>query len=198
MSFFLIAAVCAVAAAAAGVAVERKRGGRPAADSTPPDPPPPPASPFAADGLGVDLGDVVSVEGVERWLSGALELRDGEHLVAALFVAPEGSRYDAVCAFAAPRREVLWLSPVPVQIGSEPPSSIELDGIVMQRRARVPVEVKRHGQGAPDVGQRAMFAEYEATARASGVVVHAPGSALAWAGRRLDPDEIDRMGKGGR
>lgn len=196
MSFFLIAAMCAVAAAAAGVAVERRRPPPREDDEPAGGGPPVAASPFAGHGLGVDLGDVVSAQGVERWLSGAVELRDGEHLVAALFVAPEGARHEAVCAFPAPRRELLWLSPVPVEITSEPPSSLELGGVVMHRRARLPVGVRRHGHGTPDVGDTATFAEYESTSRAAGLVLCTPAGAIAWAGRRLAADEYDRMGRG--
>lgn len=200
MSFFLIAAMCAVAAAAAGVAVERSRG-RDDGEDDDDDArasrrPAPPASPFAGAGLAVDLGDVVSSGGTERWLAGALDLRDGGHLVAAIFVAPEGSRQEAVCAFPAPRRDLLWLSPVAIEIVGEPPSALELGGVVMQRRARLPVTVRRHGQGAPDPGETATWAEYASTSRASGVVLCARGVALAWAGRRLDADEYDRMGRG--
>jgi len=203
VSFFLFAAFCAVAAAAAGVAVERRRDpdGRPGPEG-PPDGDPAAgaaarvASPFEGAGLAMGLGDVVSADGAERWLAGAIELREGDHLVAVLFFAPEGARLDVVCAFAAPRRDVLWLSPVPVEVGAEPPSSIELGGVVMNRRARLPVSARRHGQGAPDVGELATFAEYEASARAAGVVLRGPGVALAWSGRRLEPEELDRMGRG--
>jgi hypothetical protein len=197
VSFFLIAAMCAVAAAAAGVAVERSRGerdddddGGPASGGAPP------PSPFAGRGLVIDLGDVVSSKGAERWLAGALELRDGEHLLAALFFAPEGSRQEAVCAFPAPRRELLWLSPAPIDATGEPPTAIELGGVVMQRRARLPVSVRRHGQGAPDVGDTATLAEYASTSRAAGLVLATRGLTLGWAGRRLEPDEYDRMGRG--
>ncbi len=89
MSFLILATVCAFAAAAAGVAVERRRG-RGEAPPGPPSLPTAAVDPFAREGLPVGLGDVVSAEGGERWLAGAIELRDGEHLVAVLFLAPEG------------------------------------------------------------------------------------------------------------
>jgi hypothetical protein len=142
------------------------------------------------------VGDVVSVDGDERWLAGALALRDGDALVAALFVAPEGKRNDAVCAFSSPRREILWLAPIDVEIGPEPPTALELDGIVMRRRARVPVGVTRHGQDAPDIGDQAVFAEYEAGGGAAGVVLRTPGGARGWVGKRVDEGTYDRMGKG--
>ena len=195
MSFLLLATVCAFAAAAAGVAVERRRG----RGDGPPAPAPPPVvavDPFARTGLSLGLGDVVSAEGTERWLAGAIELRDGDHLVAVLFVAPEGAAHVAVCAFVAPRREIFWLAPRPVEVGAEPPSSIDLGGLVMQRRARVPSATRVHGRGAPDVGPVATFAEYHAGSRDVGVVLRSEGATLAWVGRRLDPDEFDRMGKG--
>jgi hypothetical protein len=196
VSLILLAAVAAVAAAAAGVAVERRRASKKGAEEDAAAAAEAPLAPFANDGLPVGLGDVVSSDGQERWLAGALELRDGEHLVAVLFVAPEGSGTEAVCAFAPPRREILWLTPRTVDVAAEPPTAIELGGVVMQRRARVPARVKRHGQGTPDLGDLATFAEYHAGGREVGVVLRAPGIVLAWSGRRLDPDEYDRMGKG--
>ncbi len=198
MSFILIAAVCAAAAAAAGAFAGRRSSAAEAPGTKkapPPDAPPP--RPFENDSMALEIGDVVSMGGDERWLSGALSLRDGEHLVAALFFAPEGKRNDAVCAFCSPRREIFWLTPHAVEIGSEPPSSLELDGIVMRRRARVPVVVGRHGQDTPDVGEQAVFAEYEAGGGSVGVVLRTQSSALGWVGKRVDDGAYDRMGKGG-
>lgn len=200
MSFIFLAAVCAAAAAAAGVLSGRRRaaGGAETEAAKAAPPPPPPPRPFANDAVAFDIGDVVSAGGEERWLAGALSLRDGDYLVAALFFAPEGKRNDAICAFSSPRREILWLTPHPVEIGAEPPSSLELDGIVMRRRARVPVGVSRHAQDTPDVGEQAIFAEYEAGGGAVGVVLRSHHVALGWVGRRIDDGAFERMGKGDR
>jgi hypothetical protein len=200
MSFILLAAVCAAAAAAAGAFAGRRSAvneSEPDADKKNATPVEAPAArAFANDALSLDVGDVVSVGTEERWLAGALALRDGEHLVAALFIAPEGKRNDAVCAFSSPRRELLWLTPHAVEIGAEPPSAIELDGIVMRRRARVPVTVARYGQDTPDVGEQAVFAEYEAGGGATGVVIRGANAAWGWSGKRVDEGAYDRMGKG--
>jgi hypothetical protein len=199
VSFLLLATVCAFAAAAAGVAVERRRGKEASGpDEVPPPPDAKAVDPFADDGLPFGLGDVVSAQGTERWLAGALELRDGPHLVAVLFLAPEGEGHAAVCAFSSPRRDIFWLAPQTAEVGAEPPSAIELGGIVMQRRARVPGVVRRHGQGAPEVGDQATFAEYTSGTRDVAVVLRGPLGALAWSGQRVDPDAYDRMGRGER
>lgn len=197
MSFILIAAVCAAAAAAAGAFAGRRSAADAAGDKKAPPPDAPPPRPFANESVALEVGDVVSVGGEERWLSGALSLRDGDDLIAALFVAPEGKRNDAVCAFSSPRREIFWLTPHAVEIGAEPPSSLELDGIVMRRRARVPVLVARYGQDTPAVGDQAVFAEYEAGGGAVGVVIRTADAAWGWAGKRIDDGAYDRMGKGG-
>jgi len=198
MSFILLAAACAAAAAAAGVfAGRRSAASEDEEKGKAPALPAPLPKPFAQDAVGLEIGDVVSVAGEERWLSGALSLRDGEHLVAALFFAPEGRRNDAVCAFSSPRREILWLTPHAVEIGAEPPSSIELDGIVMRRRARVPVSIVRHAEDTPDLGDQAIFAEYEAGAGSVGVVIRASRGALGWVGKRVEDGAYDCMGKGG-
>ncbi len=66
----------------------------------------------------------------------------------------------------------------------------------MQRRARVPSAARLHGRGAPEVGDVTTFAEYRSGSRDVGVVLRSEQVALAWVGRRLEPDEFDRMGKG--
>jgi hypothetical protein len=147
--------------------------------------------------LPVDLGDVVSFDREERWLAGAILARDGGNVVGVLFLAPEGARVEAVAAFPAPRRELYWLSQVDLESGMEPPTSAEFAGVVMQRRARVPVSLARLGQGAPHVGEAGIWAEYEAAAGARAVLIRTARGTFAWSGAHCDEGEWDRMGRGG-
>ncbi|MDI1448726.1 hypothetical protein [Polyangium sp. 6x1] len=154
---------------------------------------PAPADPLA--GLGLALGDVVSAEGDERWLAGAIVARE-QALAAVIFVAPEGLAHHVVALVPAASRVILWLSPEAVDSPPEPPGTLEIRGMAMQRRSRLPVTFERLGQGAPTVGPSGILAVYEAGGREVALVVTSEGKALAWAGRRLDESEYDRMGRG--
>ena len=150
-------------------------------------------------GVEVRVGLLVGplTEGGGRWLEGALVLKEGAEVVGAVFVAPEGIRHEAVVAFAAPRRDIGWLTPVALEVTGEPPTSLELGGIVMQRKRRLFVEIERLGRGAPVVRGGAVFAEYEATGRAMGIVLVLGASAVhAWHGARYEPAEYDHWGRG--
>ncbi|MRG95022.1 hypothetical protein [Polyangium spumosum] len=153
---------------------------------------PAPADPLA--GLTLALGDVVSAEGDERWLSGAIVARE-QALAAVIFVAPEGLAHHVVVLFPGDARRVLWLSPASVDTPPEPPGTLEIRGMAMQRRSRLPVMFERLGQGTPMVGASGILATYEAGGREVALVVTSEGKTLAWAGRRLDEDEYDRMGR---
>jgi hypothetical protein len=141
-------------------------------------------------------GDVVSAEHEERWLAGALVAREEGHAIAALFLAPEGSKHSAVAAFASPRREIFWMEPMELASPEEPPATIELGGMPMRRKGRLPVTIERLGQGAPQVAEEAIWAAYEGGGRDVAVVIASQGRAYAWAGKRLDEDEYDRLGEG--
>jgi hypothetical protein len=212
LSFILFATCAAAVAAGAGLVAARRARREPEDDeqTAAPRPPPPVVEPPAIAGLPLAVGDVVSVEvddparagGIgrahsERWLEGALVLKEGAEVVGAVFVAPEGIRHEAVVAFAAPRRDIGWLTPVALEVTGEPPTSLELGGIVMQRKRRLFVEIERLGRGAPVVRGGAVFAEYEATGRAMGIVLVLGASAVhAWHGARYEPAEYDHWGRG--
>lgn len=203
MSLLLaLAAVAALCASAGGGFLAASRGKSKNRDKEPQkDGAPPPAKPDLTSGLfdalPLALGDVVVADREERWLAGGLLAREGDKVVAALFFAPEGATLKAVVAFARPRREVLWLDPARVDSPSEPPASIEIDGIPMTRRGRLPVALSRHGQGVPRLGETGIFAEYEGTADEVAVLVTSEGRALAWSGRRVAEGDYDRLGSGG-
>jgi hypothetical protein len=226
VSFTLILAVTAAVAASMGYMAARKHGDAGAEpdpdgdEGDAPDPngdkkesekkPPPPAekkpvkkgkpepvvSPFA--NLPLALGDVVSLSsGVEeRWLAGALVARENGKVIGALFLAPEGSTIKAVAAFAPPRRELYWMSPAELASPDEPPATIELGGIPLQRKGRLPVTLEKLGQGAPNVGPEGIWAVYD-RGRDVAVVVVSDGKAHAWVGTRLEEEEYDRLGGGG-
>lgn len=202
MSFLLIASACIAAAGAAGVAFGRRNAMKATASRSDPDPAAAKKATEARElarmflGMPLSLGDVVSHEASERWLSGAIVAEDRGQIVAAIFVAPEGSTLEAVVCFPAPRGEIFWLSPIDVSSGREPPTAYDFGGVVMQRRSRIPVHLKRLGVGAPEVAGDAVFAEYEASGRARGVLLRLSDRAMAWSGKMVDKGEFDRLGKG--
>lgn len=204
MSFLLLATAAAVAAGAAGAFFARRSGAR-RDDEAPPVPAVQPAAPpRGLETLPVTLGDVVSIDTPaareERWLEGVLVAREADEIVGALFVAPEGSREQAVAAFAPPRRQIAWLSPVAVAVlppgAAEPPSTLEIEGVALRRRARLPVTLERAGKGAPQLGTNAIWAEYEATGRAVAIVLSSGHECRVWLGTLCDPGEYERMGSG--
>jgi hypothetical protein len=204
MSFLLLATAVAVAAGAAGAFIARR-----SAASKEPAPPAPVAPAVAAppaglESLPVTLGDVVSIDTPaareERWLEGVIVAREGKEIVGALFVAPEGRDMQAVAAFAPPRKQIAWLTPADVAGlslgGAELPSTLEIGGAPMRRRARLPVSLERAGRGAPAVDSQAIWAEYEAAGRAVTIILQLSGRTLAWSGLLCDPGEYERMGSG--
>jgi hypothetical protein len=203
VSFLLLATAVAVAAGAAGAFIARRSTA--VKDETPPPPAPVgPAPPKGLETLPITLGDVVSVDTPaareERWLEAVIVARDGAEIVGAVFVAPEGSKAEAVAAFAPPRRQIAWLTPVALEGlsfgGAELPSTLEIGGAPMRRRARIPVTLERSGKGAPSVGERGIWAEYEATGRAVAIVIQGGAATCAWTGMLCEPGEYERMGSG--
>ena len=201
MSLTLIAITAAVAASL-GYLASRRRG---ASGTDKPVLPPKIKNPWNAQkrevqasdplaSLGLSLGDVVSAEGEERWLAGAIVARDTK-LLAAVFIAPEGLAHRAVVAFPSPDRGIQWLAPADVASPAEPPATLEIEGIVMRRRARLPVHLERLGQGAPHVGPSGVLAMYEAGGREAAIVITSEGKCHAWFGCHLDEGEYDRMGR---
>lgn len=203
MSFLLLATAVAVAAGAAGAFIARRSN----APKEAPPPAPPPAGrvpPQGLERLPITLGDVVSVDTPaareERWLEGVLVARDAHEIVGAVFVAPEGRHAQAVAAFAPPRKQIAWLSPTNVDGlilgGAELPSTLEIEGAPMRRRARLPVRLERAGRGAPTVDGSAIWAEYEATGRAIAILIQLGDKTLGWSGLLCEPGEYERMGSG--
>jgi hypothetical protein len=154
----------------------------------------PAGSPFAT--LPLALGDVVQSGSEERWLAGAIVARENGRVIGALFVAPEGAEHHAVAAFAPPRKDVWWMSPAELDSPSEPPATIEIKGVALPRKGRLPVTLERLGQGAPMVGEDGIWAAYD-RGREVAIVIASQGKAYAWSGVRLDEQDYDRLGGGG-
>lgn len=213
MSLTLMLAVTAAVAASMGYFAAKKHGDEPGGEgdhegdeaakkrdeardkpapkpkTTKPDP-----APFVT--LPLTLGDVVSNGADERWLAGAIVAREGREVVGALFLAPEGKEHKAVAAFPAPRRELWWMAETTVATPDEPPATIEIGGVAMARKARLPVKLSRHGQGAPALEDEGIWAVYD-RGRDVAIVIASGGRAHAWSGVRVDEDEYDRLGGGG-
>lgn len=196
----LAAAAALASSAGAGYWIARVRGSKKQAPAAPA---PAKTSGQAEDprdpfeGLPMSVGDVVATGGEERWLSGAWVAEEGGKTIAALFFAPEGARLCTVAVFVAPRREVYWLEPTRVDAPNEPPGTLEIGGIAHTRRGRWPVTLRREGTGAPSPGSSAIWAEYTGISGEVALVVAGNGEVSAWKGRRLEPDQIDRLGSGG-
>jgi hypothetical protein len=158
------------------------------------------ARPDERAGLPCGLGDVVLLsDGQEAWLAGAVLLRevapradesgDSRRTVAALFVAGGTTGACSVYARPSPRQTLDWVWPLAADalaLGSEPPSSIELEAERLERVRRVPVEVSSIGEGSPHLGARAILGEYEGGSGARVVVILGVDATAAWRGRRLE------------
>jgi hypothetical protein len=147
------------------------------------------------------LGDVVVrvVERDEAWLAGALVFAE-ERPVAALFVAPEAGGDRAVLVREAPSAGLTWLAPLAkgdLPLTSDPPFALEHGGTRFERTRRLPVRVARAGSGAPNVGERAVVAEYGGPGTQRIVVVAGAEQTLAWRGVALAPGDYDVLPGGG-
>jgi hypothetical protein len=160
-------------------------------------PRPPVRATSAFEDLPLALGDVVTAEREERWLAGALVAREQGRVVGVLFVAPEGAVQKAVAVFSPPRRDVYWMDPRDLEVPGEPPSTVEIGGIALRRRGRLPVTLERVGQGTPDLGEEGLWAVYEGGGRDVAVMIAGRGRTCVWSGARLDEHEYDRLGAGG-
>jgi hypothetical protein len=141
------------------------------------------------------IGDVVMrvVEGDEAWLAGAMVLAE-DRPVAALFVAPEAGGDHALFVRDAPGSGVTWLWPMAKGVlaaTSDPPHTLEHEGVRYQRERRLPVRVSRVGSGAPSVGDRAVVAEYVGPGNARLLIVAGASETLAWKGVALAEGEYD-------
>lgn len=198
MGLILIAAVTAAVAASVGYLASRRRAEEPQDERpAPPEPEPAEKRDEALSQFPLQIGDVVSAGGEERWLAGALVARDRGEATTVVFIAPEGATHGAVVAFAPPRRDIQWLAPVDVESPDEPPATLEIAGVAMRRRGRLPVSIERLGQGAPRIGETGILATYEGGPSEAALVITCDGRTHAWAGRPIDEGAYERLGAGG-
>ena len=107
--------ISATLGASIGYFVNRRRASKADLPGSPPAAPKknaPAALPAAKplDGFPLELGDVISSGGEERWLSGAILARE-QTVVTVLFFAPEGKEHWVVAAYPLPERDIFWLRP---------------------------------------------------------------------------------------
>lgn len=109
------------------------------------------------------LGDVVlRATGEEAWLAGAIVFEE-DALSSVLFCSPDKGGHSAVFVRSDSAAPLLWLHPVDagaLQVGREPPASLEWEGIRFERVRRLPLRARVIGTGAPTVGATAIVAEY--------------------------------------
>jgi hypothetical protein len=147
------------------------------------------------DGFAVKLGDVVvrRAERDEAWLASALVLSE-EDVVAVLFLAPDAGGDHAVYARRGNANGLTWLSPVQGDRhapGAEPPYTIEQTGVRFERTRRLPVHVSSQGAPVPEVGDRALVAEYSGPGLERLLMLAGDRSTLLWSGVELADGEYD-------
>ncbi|MBI4705614.1 MAG: hypothetical protein HY744_31360 [Deltaproteobacteria bacterium] len=184
----LVAALVAGAAAATTLvrrAWARQRGGSGSSPAAPP-------GSFAE--LPLAPGDIVQVGAQERWLRAAVVASEGTAVRCAIFFAPEAGHATAVVAFARPRRELLWFEAREAQLPASPPSRLELGRLLLDRVALLPVELRRYGPEAPQVGPSGKLALYAGAGTEAAAVLVSGQVVRLWVGRRIEPGGYDRLG----
>jgi hypothetical protein len=148
------------------------------------------------------LGDViVHPGGDEAWLAGAVVLFE-DVAAAVLFVAPEAKSDRAVYVHTKPSTEIFWLSPLAADAWTppptSPPTSIEIEGEQFERIRRLPFRAKRVGEGAPDLSEEILVAEYKSLRSLEKRVISISGGghARAWIGSAIDIGICDVLPSG--
>ena len=150
------------------------------------------------------LGDVVvHPGGDEAWLAGAILLSE-EVAAAVLFVAPEAKNDRALYVRAKPSTHVFWLAPLTADAWTpsptSPPTAIEIEGEPFERVRRLPFRATRVGEGAPDLGEEVLIAEYKSSRSLEKRVISISGGghARAWIGTEIDIGVCDVLPAGER
>lgn len=157
---------------------------------------------LALDGFPCRLGDVIlRSTGDEAWLAGAVVLSETDSAPSLVFfVSPDAGADRVVFARPAPDEELVWLAPVKedLRIGAEPPSAVEHEGMHFERKRRLPLQARRHGTGAPDVGDSVVFAEYTGLGEERLLVLAGGGRAHVFRGTLLHTGTYDVLPAGSR
>jgi hypothetical protein len=148
------------------------------------------------------LGDViVHPNGDGAWLAAALVFFE-EVSAADLFVAPEAKSDRAVYLRAKPNTEMIWLTPLAADAWTPPPTApptaIEIEGEPFERIRRLPFRALRVGEGAPDLGEEILVAEYKSSRSLEKRVISISGGghARAWIGTAMDIGICDVLPSG--
>ena len=153
----------------------------------------PPPNPFAAFPCG--LKDVLArTSSDEALLTGGLRLSEAGSPIAAIFFAlgtPGQSRL--VVTYPGSGPDALWLAvDKEVALGADPPSTLSLQGAVLERTRRIPVVVERFGADLPDVDREATLAEYRGGTGQAAIVLRGPKHSLVASGDVLSFASLER------
>jgi hypothetical protein len=143
--------------------------------------------------LSAALGEVIQVGDETRWPRSALMLRCDGELVCAVLLSREAGKEQATVAMAPPEARLYWLEARAASLPSTPPTRIDVEGLLLERRKMLPVQIEARGDEPPHVGESGRFALYEGSVADVAVVLQA-NETLLWYGRRVDPGDYDRLG----
>lgn len=154
---------------------------------------PPPcrgAAPLGRLGFGVEIGDVISLGAEELWLEGGWLLSEGAEPVAVVLPMREAT----LLALPGPQQQLYRLTPLSAgDFGGA--SSVESGGVRFERARRLPVELEPVGRGSDPPYKSAVLAEYRAPSGDTLWALDRDGAGLAWQGRRVRDDELERWGR---
>lgn len=192
--FGLIAALAGAGALAAGAAVRRRR--------LPPALPPaePEETTRESDEphpeLPAFVDHVIQVGDDTRWPRSGIVIKSADVVRAAVLLSDEGDTEQATVALPPPDRKLLWLQRVELALPSPPPTRIEIDGFLLDRRELLPVTLEAVGKPHPRLREGdAMFGHYDGHTGDAAIVLVCRDTTLVWYGPCLEPGEFDCLGR---
>lgn len=146
--------------------------------------------------LSVRVGEVVQYGDETRWPKSAIMIwHDGE-IYAGILLALEAGQELATVAFGPPRTELLWLHAVELPLPATPPSRVEIEGKILDRRALLFVQLESAGEDAPAADPSGSVAFYDGTVGDAAVVLYGAGTPRVYYGAKLDREDYQVLGKG--
>ena len=188
MSVIVLGVIAAAVAGLGGVVAlaRRRRPVVPPRSLEAPRAEPPPVA------LVAQVGDVLQHGDLTRWPRAGALVHDADELVCALLFSSEDGRDQASVALAPPARHLLWLERRRLDLPPKPPTRIEIDGYLLERRMCFPARLEPVGDD-PGLGDQAVFALYEGHVGDAAVVIVGDESRV-WYGQRLDEGDFDNLG----
>ncbi len=184
MSLLALSAAATVLVLAGAGALARRRHRSPS---------PRPLSPSAKAELAV--GAVVVHEGEDRVIHSSLVFREGREPVATLhFEAGNAPDSRCIAAFPRPSTTVAWLAAREVELPSEPPLGLELDGDLLERAWLRTVDVESRGHPLA-FARPVRLACFRGGANRIALVVQAASGTRLYAGIEFEARELDVLGK---